>query len=70
MMEGVGTFTWKDGRKYNGTWKENSMHGNGRLELPDHTIYEGGFLFDLKHGEGVLNYPDGKKLYGTWEGGK
>ncbi len=30
-MDGVGVFTWFDGRKYNGGWHKNMMHGNGRL---------------------------------------
>jgi hypothetical protein len=43
---------------------------DGRLEMLDKCVYEGGFMFDKKHGEGVYSWLDGKKLYGTWEADK
>ena len=27
-IEGFGTFTWPDGRKYFGFWKDNKQHGD------------------------------------------
>jgi hypothetical protein len=39
MMEGAGTFTWPNGKKYTGSWKTNMMHGNGKLEYPDKSVY-------------------------------
>ena len=29
LMSGQGTYTWADGRVYDGEWFENSMHGKG-----------------------------------------
>ena len=29
MMEGRGIYTWKDGREYNGEYKEDKKHGFG-----------------------------------------
>lgn len=49
-MDGVGTFTWPDSRRYIGSWKINMMNGNGKLEYPDKSIYEGGFLYDKRQG--------------------
>jgi hypothetical protein len=30
-MEGMGIFTWTDGRIYNGLWKNNMMEGYGKF---------------------------------------
>jgi len=28
-MDGIGTYTWKDGRTYTGSWVKGKMHGKG-----------------------------------------
>ena len=28
-MDGVGTYTWADGRTYTGDWSKGNMHGKG-----------------------------------------
>jgi len=40
-IEGVGTFTWPDGRSYNGEWKDNMMHGQGTYTWMDGRKYIG-----------------------------
>ena len=37
----IGTYEWKDGRRYEGMWADNKMHGFGRLDWPDGKCYEG-----------------------------
>ena len=32
MRNGVGSCTWQDGSKYEGDWKDNLRHGNGKFE--------------------------------------
>lgn len=32
MINGYGTNTWADGRKYVGEWKDNKMHGKGTYD--------------------------------------
>ena len=34
-MEGKGVFSWSDGRKYEGDYKDDKKHGNGIFEWPD-----------------------------------
>ena len=34
-------YTWLDGRKYEGTWKDNNMHGKGVYTWRDGRRYEG-----------------------------
>ena len=48
----IGTYEWSDGRKYEGMWVDNKMHGLGRLQWPDGKCYEGNYKHDKKHGYG------------------
>ena len=34
-MHGQGTYTWVNGRKHVGEWKENKQHGQGTFTLAD-----------------------------------
>ena len=34
-MQGYGTFTWPDGRKYVGEYYDDMKQGNGTFEWPD-----------------------------------
>ena len=40
-MEGKGTFTWSDGRKYTGEYVNDQKHGQGTFEWPDGRKYIG-----------------------------
>ena len=40
----MGTYTWKDGRKYEGEFLNDKRHGHGKFTLPDGRIYEGGWF--------------------------
>ena len=44
---GKGRFMHKDGRTYEGEWKNNVMHGIGTFSWPDGTKYVGAW----KHGK-------------------
>jgi len=35
MLNGIGTYLWPDGRKYEGEWKDNKMHGEGNFDWGD-----------------------------------
>lgn len=41
MISGRGVYTWPDGRKYEGDWKENKMHGEGIFDWNDGRLYKG-----------------------------
>ena len=40
-MEGYGTFTWSDGRKYVGEYVEDKKRGYGEFIWPDGRCYRG-----------------------------
>ena len=52
---GQGTMTWPDNSKFEGEWS-NDFRVFGKLEMPDHNIYEGFFKSDQFHGVGKIHY--------------
>lgn len=42
-MEGSGVFTWPDGRRYEGEYRDDKKEGNGVFYWPDGRKYEGGW---------------------------
>ena len=65
-MEGDGTYTWSEGSKYIGMWK-NDKRKVMVFTFPDGGKYIGMFKNDLRHGEGMMTYPNGSEYIG---GGK
>jgi len=55
-----GVYTWLDGRKFEGNWLDNNMHGRGIYTWKDGRRYEGEYEFDKKHGYGVYTWADGR----------
>lgn len=49
-LSGKGSYEWAEGKRYEGQWIENMMHGFGNLTLSDGTTYEGQFKQDKKDG--------------------
>ena len=41
MFHGQGTFTFPDGEKYVGEWRNDQRHGQGVVTTPDGTDYVG-----------------------------
>ena len=55
-MHGFGTYSWPDGRVYEGHWRNNTTHGTGKFTDTDDTVEE------KYHKKEVKN--------GLWENGK
>lgn len=69
-MEGYGVYTWSDGRKYEGEYKDDKKHGFGRYTWADERRYEGWWYRGKQHGLGFY-YVKGTELRaGLWEDGK
>merc|ERR1711957_423419 len=60
-IEGQGIYTWSDGRRFEGEWYDNKMHGVGRFTWADGRIYEGEYIDDKKEGQGTFIWPDGRR---------
>ena len=64
--DGQGTFTYHNGEKYVGDWKNGKYHGHGTFTYPEGNMYVGEFKDGLKNGQGTFTYPDGDKYEGEW----
>ena len=72
---GRGTINWRDGRVYEGPWKnvpESSElpEGSGTLTWPDGHFYVGHFHNGTMHGQGKITYPNGRVVEGIWGKGE
>lgn len=54
-MDGMGIYTWKDGRCYKGYRKKNYNHGFGIFIWPDSRKYMGMWYQNKEHGLGVYS---------------
>ena len=43
---GYGIYTWEDGAKYEGKWKDDMKHGKGVFTLPSGAFFEGYWELD------------------------
>ena len=43
-MNGIGVFSWPDGRKYTGEFVDGVKSGHGKYEWPDGKCYNGMWL--------------------------
>jgi hypothetical protein len=67
---GQGTYTWSDGRKHVGQWKNDDAHGQGTFTSPDGSNKTGKWQNDEFTGRGVSVFSDGTKYIGEWKDGK
>ena len=52
----LGIYEWNDGRRYDGDWKNNQMHGKGVFTWDNGKRYEGEYKDDKKNGYGVFSW--------------
>ena len=69
-MEGIGIYSWQDGRKYEGEYKEDKKHGYGIYTWADLREYHGWWYRGKQHGLGVYFVPNNDMRHGLWEDGK
>ena len=69
-MNGSGEFSWPDGRKYIGDYKEDKKEGYGFFEWADGRKYRGSWSNGKQHGEGEFYNPkDQTWRKGNWSEG-
>jgi len=67
-----GTYTWSDGTKYVGEWKDGEMKGQGTLTFSQESEwpgdnYVGEFKDNKYNGQGTYNYANGNKYVGEYK---
>ena len=64
-----GVYSWPNGMKYMGSWKNNKRDGLGRESREDGTEYTGEFVRGARGPYGVTRLPTG--VYrGSWRSGR
>jgi hypothetical protein len=66
-QNGQGTFTWADGRKYIGEYKDDKRHGQGTLIFSNGDKYVGEWKKGKRNGFGTMFFSDGEKYVGEWK---
>ena len=61
--------SWKNGRKYEGSYVNDKKEGYGEFEWPNGKIYKGGWINNRMNGKGKIIYPDGFEKQGIWSNG-
>ncbi len=63
-IDGYGTFSYPNGDKYVGNWKNGDKEGQGTLTLANGINYVGGWKNGKRSGQGVSTIPNGNKYVG------
>ena len=53
-------YTWKNGNKYIGQFKDGKKHGQGTYTWTSDQNIVGAFKYDEMHGQGTYTHPSGK----------
>ena len=67
---GQGTYTWSDGQKYVGEFKDNKSNGQGTFTFPNGDKYVGDHKDNKFNGQGTFTFPDGAKYVGEFKDNK
>jgi len=61
-----GTYTWRDGDKYVGEYKDNKRHGQGTYTYANGDKYVGEYKDGKRHGQGTFTFVDGTRDAGFY----
>ena len=67
---GYGTWTFADGEKYVGEWKDNNKHGLGTFTWASGNKYVGEYKDGKRNGQGTYTWADGRIKKGIWKDGQ
>ena len=68
--DGQGTFTYPNGEKYEGDWKNGKYNGQGTYTWSDGEKYEWEFKDGNPNGQGTMTLTDGTKGIGEFREGQ
>ena len=69
-QNGQGTYTYPDGRKYSGEWRNKLFNGQGTLTYANGDEYIGEFNDGKISGQGIFEFAFGRKYAGEFKNGK
>ncbi|MFT5746157.1 MAG: hypothetical protein ACI9XO_002362 [Paraglaciecola sp.] len=67
---GIGTYAYADGSKYEGQFTKGKPQGTGTFTYANNETFVGTFKGGYKHGKGVYQKGDGKQIVGEWKEGE
>lgn len=68
MRNGKGKFYYQEGSYYDGEWKNNNMHGYGKLYYSNKKLaYEGEWFIDQFHGHGKVYNDEPAPIFGNYD---
>ena len=65
-----GTYTWPDGARYVGEFRDDKRNGQGTFTWPDGARYVGEYKDDKRNGQGTQTWPDGQRYVGEFKDNK
>ena len=65
-----GTYSFGNGEKYVGEWKDNKMYGQGTYTFASGEKYVGEYKDDKRNGQGTYTYASGDKYVGEYKDSK
>ena len=65
-----GSFSWKNGTKYIGEWKNNKRHGKGLTNVFTGNKYRGEYQNDKRNGFGTYTWVSGSRYVGHYKNDK
>ena len=65
-----GTYSWDDGDKYTGEWRDDEKNGQGTYTHASGDKYVGEWRDDKKDGQGTYTYADGENYVGAHKDGE
>ena len=68
VRTGTGVYVWADGKRYEGEFLNNKLHGEGVFTEEGRT-YVGGFVNDRREGQGRLEWENGNVYEGSFVNG-
>ena len=69
-INGIGTYVYADGSKYEGQFQEGKRQGWGSFYYPNGDKYVGDFHLNFEEGYGTIYYKNGKLARGQWYKGE
>jgi len=66
VRSGFGVHLSSDGTIYMGSWENDQMNGNGRIQFSSGAIYQGELVNNCFQGRGQYTWPNGSHFDGTF----